>query len=83
MDTASGVRQVFTNLASRTGPFAVMNDGTVLAAPFSVAMQPGDSPAGSFRRLLAANGSRRSCQGSSSVQAVGDLSSSANSPVPA
>src|SRR4029077_19029862 len=27
----------FTNPASRTGPFAVMNDGTELAAPFRVA----------------------------------------------
>src|SRR5207244_12081691 len=34
----SGVPSGFlTNLASRTGPFSVMNDGTVLAAPFLLA----------------------------------------------
>src|SRR5437899_5582140 len=34
----SGVPSAFfTNLASRTGPFSVMNEGTVLVAPFRVA----------------------------------------------
>src|SRR6266571_3740199 len=34
----SGVPSAFfTNLASRTGPFGVMNDGTVLVAPFALA----------------------------------------------
>src|SRR5216684_7122443 len=34
----SGVPSAFfTNLASRTGPFGVINDGTVLVAPFTVA----------------------------------------------